>query len=731
MADNPRPRHDFNYLTWTPDTVLTLANVTWDNNYRDVVKFDNAAALDAYIDRRSDTKGRIDNASYARLDAPVRIDVPFNQALEYNYLRAHNPAQPVFNGDKARTFYYFVTGVRYIAPNTTEIIVQLDIFQSFIDRVTFGNCFIERGHVGIAASNAFNGYGRDFLSEPEGMDTGAEYRNVLVKRNTVMNVNSGLGASHMDTPSTLVLSTVDLTGDDRDEFGTIDDPNTPIATPDRIGGVSAGMQAIFLDGIGGFASLMGHLRQKPWIVAGIYSVSMVPNFRRYHDIDSTGTILPPSNQGGSEVTYHKVKTSNADAIKQRTVKMDANWRTRDGGIRDYIPARYRHLLKLLTFPYLMIEGTTWNGSSLIIRPEMWNDPDATIMEMASLLPPQQRITFIPRNYNSYTRDFVWPGTNDDNGDYLDFSISIDSFINVPVMNDAGALSLAQNAHGQRFQEQSAEWSQVRANAGIGTSYDQSTAAANLQTGLTDLSTQQSSGITRMENQQNMQRAIDNGIQGIATGAANGSMAGPVGALTGAGSAAIAIPFALDAARREAGYATRMTNVNNAFATAGTGMQTSNALYNRDTNQQLAQFSARGDYSMSMAAVQAKIQDTKTTAPSVAGAIGGDVMRAMNGVSEFVLRWKLLDQAAMVRIGEYWLRYGYAINRFGRLPASLMVMSKFTFWKLSETFVSGNMPEAYKQGIRGIFEKGVTVWKNPDDIGMIDRADNQPLAGVAL
>jgi hypothetical protein len=62
----------------------------------------------------------------------------------------------------------------------------------------------------------------------------------------------------------------------------------------------------------------------------------------------------------------------------------------------------------------------------------------------------------------------------------------------------------------------------------------------------------------------------------------------------------------------------------------------------------------------------------------------------------------------------------------------MVMSKFTYWKLSETYISSAfMPEAFKQVIRGIFEKGVTVWASPSDIGNIDIADNTPLGGISL
>jgi hypothetical protein len=58
------------------------------------------------------------------------------------------------------------------------------------------------------------------------------------------------------------------------------------------------------------------------------------------------------------------------------------------------------------------------------------------------------------------------------------------------------------------------------------------------------------------------------------------------------------------------------------------------------------------------------------------------------------------------------------------------MSKFSYWKMIETYiVAGGMPEGHKQIIRGILEKGVTVWSSPTDIGNIDFSTNVPLAGI--
>ena len=53
------------------------------------------------------------------------------------------------------------------------------------------------------------------------------------------------------------------------------------------------------------------------------------------------------------------------------------------------------------------------------------------------------------------------------------------------------------------------------------------------------------------------------------------------------------------------------------------------------------------------------------------------------------------------------------------------MTEFTYWKLVECYLEkGDIPESFKGTIRGIFEKGVTVWRSPDRIGRTALKDNR-------
>src|SRR5699024_4313029 len=82
-----------------------------------------------------------------------------------------------------------------------------------------------------------------------------------------------------------------------------------------------------------------------------------------------------------------------------------------------------------------------------------------------------------------------------------------------------------------------------------------------------------------------------------------------------------------------------------------------------------------------------------------------------------LRFKMIDNAAIRRIGEHWIRYGYAVNQYVNVGANEMCMTRFTYWKVQNLVVSNSqIPELFKNAIRGIFEKGVTIWADPDRIG---------------
>ena len=94
--------------------------------------------------RRDPQTRIIESLTYCGQGMPIRLDIPFSEANRYNYIYAENNA---FGGARHR-FFYFITDVVYVAPNTVEIRVQLDVWQTYFKDVYVNRCYVERGHIG-------------------------------------------------------------------------------------------------------------------------------------------------------------------------------------------------------------------------------------------------------------------------------------------------------------------------------------------------------------------------------------------------------------------------------------------------------------------------------------------------------------------------------------------------------------------------------------------------------
>jgi len=729
---------DFDYSVWVPNTKVDLVNVSWNNDYRDVVKFTSRTTLDSYIDSLEPTGIRIEQLSYVKVNEPVRIQIPFNRAIKYNYLRASNPLQPV-PFDERRNFYYFILDVKYVAPMTTELVLQLDVFQTYIYDVELGRCYVERGHIGIANENQFAGYGRNYLTVPEGLDIGGEYRVQMVRSHWIMSPTP-FGSESDKLPGAipgrykgfdlLVISTIDLEADP----GTIDAPILVTAKGGALHGTFHGA-AIYIFTPNQFSAFMVKHQTKPWVTQGIISVTMIPKYTRY----VPGFDYSDEIDMGAPALYEFPHSVNHT--------MQNNWRDSDEFEQALTP-RYAHLKKFYTYPYMVIEFTTFNATPIVLKPESWNNAHAEVMERASMVPPGARVEFTPRWYNSkyssvnQIADDLWPlyeGYEDEKGDdwgeYIDIVTQIANFPTMIIVNNGAIGYLASNTHGIAFSRGSADWTQQRALGLNQGQYDIATQAMHTAMDLSGIGVNADISQTANVNRTQAAQAVGETISGLIGGAAGGAAGGmgkggalgaAVGAAGGVGGAIVgAVNTGIGIAANDEALAIR-----NLQAGDTVRAQNKQSGMVRDTNKGLADWAARGDYANQIAGINAKVQDAAMIQPTTSGQMAGETINISNGGMQVSARWKMLDPAAIRNVGEFWLRYGYSIRASIEMPKSLMVMTKFTYWKVSETYIrAATVPEGFKQVIRGIFEKGVTVWANPKDIGFIDWADNKPLPGI--
>jgi len=702
----------FNYAAWAPNSSLSFHNVTWDGSYRDIVGYTTQAQLDDFLDHgviningtASPVKGPeyTTGASYLRANEPVVVGLPFNQCFKYNYLRVTNPTQPITGADEPRTFYYFIVGVEYMAPQATRLTLQLDVWQTFSRFVTFGRCYIERGHIGIANSNQFKDHGREYLTVPEGLDTGSEY---VVSDHMEHIIAEGKSTDYTVMVTTTVTWQIDP--------GTIDAPKLQTAQGTIWERIPNGCE-IYLMTPTDFMQFMLYATEVPWVTQGIISITAVPDIYAEVKAGVSSTEMTLAWAGNAKV----LSVIGGEAIAD-VIKIADDWRAKIA-----VPSRYSNLKKFQTYPYAMLEMTSYTGNPVILKPECLAMDDLYVGMGMHLVPPNSRIAFYPFKYNGkeYASDTeaLADKSSDtlpnDYAEYLDVTTGIMNLPQFSLVNDSYLGFMASNQNRIAYGYSSADWSQNRASQSATNAVD--VARNSIQNSYMNAMNERNATMGQGANSivKGIAGGAQAGMEGMGTRATGGSMAAAAAAGIGIGALADVSSLAMQ------GNVMTTNATNNMLV----------GVENARMNEKLAISVSKGDHENEIRGINARVQDTKMLQPSTSGQMGGEAFNLVMAKWGVFFRVKTLQAAVRNAIGEYWLRYGYAINRFHVMPSDYKVMTKFTYWKLKETYLtSGACPELYKQAIRGIFEKGVTVWTTPTDIASIDLADNTPLSGVTL
>lgn len=696
--------HSFNYALWSAGTVVTLTTVPWDSDYRNVVAQD--TSVDAYINAQPGNLV-VRNMKQMKLNQPIRIDAPFERASQYNYVRATNPAQPIA-GSMPSTFYYFIKTVTYGTPNTTILDVQLDVWATFRNSVFFYRAYVERGHIGVANSRQLEGNGRDYLTAAEGMDIGSE---LAVARTWRHQIASARGPANANLPySIMVTSTVDITAPPGDE------KSAKIVTAKGSGleNLPNGGGIYIFRNAGALRAFLAHYADKAWVTQAISSITAIPPFE---SMNLNTTML---NVEG--VTPNNVYQIDEGSIPNINAQLTTDWTS---GLN--LPSRYENLHKFKVFPYSAIELTTFNGQPLMLKPELMGAKSIDANIFYHLNPGSGRITFVPTGYNkaiganSFSDQF---GLIDDGGEWMDFATSIANFPTFTTVNNSYSAYMASNRNTIAFQQSSAMWDQNKALSGAATASNNALSQMNYTTDMTGADMTRIDTGRDIQGQTNLYNTMA-GIAGSASPSGMGTSAGAAGAVMNAGQA-----FA--GGLIKANEINKTHAMNSAYAAQTHSASIANQSYQRDNNYQYAAMAAKGDYANAIAGVQAKVQDAKMLQPTTSGQLGGESFNLAKIGWALTAKLKVVAGAAQRELGEYWLRYGYAVNRFMMLPRqNMLVCNKFTYWKMQELGLRANgCPEEYRMTIRGIFEKGVTVWKNPDEIDIVDPATNTPLEGIS-
>lgn len=709
---------------WATGTTARLMRVPWDSSYKDCMAW-TVDERDSYFDANATAAWTLDSMQYLKANEPVYVPLMYDDVWDCNYLVVQNAECPTASSTP-NTLCYFVTNVAYINPETSSLELQLDVWNTFALGMRTPVGYLERGHlawVSHASRKMLMGYDvvtdvtdaggcaqdwrwtNRYCMEPEGLDVGNEYQvwnHTHVDLTTWTNI-AGEGGEI----GVVVVSSVRLQGD----WGTESSPNVETPNCKLIGGTITNLDVYYFS-IDNWRTLTSDLQSCPWISKGISNVYVVP--RSFLDLASASVNFGTSSVEGWQVMGGSTSDAGSpqdlySAYVQELVT-DA-WDSAAGGLAYPIYKAY-------TYPYSYFMIDTNTGNPLVLKPELVQNGQLVLELVTSFEPPTTKVGVTPSGYglasdsantgNLYdylTTANVTRTRQAPTGYGYQVCAWLDSVPQTQVVNDEYNYYLASTYNTRAASYAGAGWSQSLSNAQASLSYNQT---------LTNLANQQANN--QLQNQQ-VQNSL---LAGLGSGAisAIGSLAS--GNILGTVSSAANTLLNTSVQYANNNLSNQMFANNQATALTLAGQ-----------NKGLAEWAAQGNYEQAIRSINATVQDAAITQPSVSGMASGDTFNLDWGLLGFDVYVMVPSQGRRMALLDYFIRYGYTINRYVRSQAWRHVcdMTEYQYWKFADCTIPDTVgDDNVRNVIKGIFERGVTVWHDPDHIGQvgISGVSNSPM-----
>lgn len=154
------------------------------------------------------------------------------------------------------------------------------------------------------------------------------------------------------------------------------------------------------------------------------------------------------------------------------------------------------------------------------------------------------------------------------------------------------------------------------------------------------------------------------------------------------------------------------NTSNANASRTYGTTVGNAARSRNTGVT----NAKNVMTNTRSNVSAAWRDLLNHAAQPVGAYGGDNFGQATGLDTMTVKIVTEDNGAIAAAGDYMLRYGIASNKLYNKPL-LTPCRHFTYWRAADIWTVCPLAQNEQlQTIRDIFNSGVTIWTQPEEVG---------------
>lgn len=775
-VDVYRYDNTLDYSRFKPTARLKMCNVPWCGQYDDVVKFDDDAARDAWFDALEGEVINLETMFNVKPDGASKVPVPVTSAQGYNYLvvdlpRMTSDAQPLAYaaGERKRRYFYFIQDAQQLSPNSTRLILTLDVWTTYINEMQFDYVLLERGHAPVAASSVV-----DYLANPrensayllsDDVNTGGEP--FVERARAVKNYSA-------ETQRACIATYADLQGN----LGTASAPKVPAISEPATSGALA--PRVYSVAVGDLQPFLRALESNaPWMKSTVLGVFFAP-----------ADLLTQS----APFTLWGVSVTILNAVQKIEPFMQP-------GVADFgYPAQAAGFAKLYTYPYAAIRIGDERGQTSMVRVEDLGANGIQLASAVNLVMPyisiDARLLGIAGATDSLTFQTIEGRTYSYGGAWGEYLKSW----NLPVMqvsqsaasraayttvynraharlaaDNALASSLASNATANTNANNSAQ--NVIDNNAINTAANTAVTKNANDWALTGASESNkklnadctadnaaSTAMTGLQNDvvaittaNNNAAAIASSAGAVITGGLTGGSAGATSAAIGgvadlavsippanaaaaisqsSNSAAVAVAQtnALQKTLNAANYTAAVWGVQNNASTSATTLrnEASTKVANNNaavTRTNAANTKATGDananraYSTAIDAISTGLNQAGVAAPAQFGANanGQSCATAPRAIFAQVVTQRECD---IMNAASAFARYGYSLMREFSMER-MQVMRHFTYWKCAEVWCSGNgnALEGAQGAIKDILIRGVTVWSRPEEIGRVSIYDN--------
>lgn len=333
------------YSRFKPTARLKMCNVPWCGDYDNVVKFDDDAARDAWFDALDGETVNLDTMFNVKPDGASKVPVPVTSAQGYNYLvvdlpRMTSDARPLAYaaGERKRRYYYFIQDAQQLSPNSTRLILTLDVWTTYINEMRFDYVLLERGHAPVAASSV-----ADYLANPRDNSAYLLSDDVNTGGEPYVETARAYKNYSAETQRACIATYADLQGD----FGTAPRPSVPAISASAVSGVLA--PRVYSVAVGDLQPFLRKLEgNAPWMKQTLLGVFFAPS-----------DLLTQS----APFTLWDISITVLDAVQKIETFMQP-------GVADFgYPAQAAGFAKLYTYPYAAIRIGDERGQTSTVRIE--------------------------------------------------------------------------------------------------------------------------------------------------------------------------------------------------------------------------------------------------------------------------------------------------------------------------------------------------------------------------